>query len=139
MQVQRLLISILSLNLPSLSWHLLSHIICSKVQGIIFCNPTFNALTRPEITCTCSTASAQHPSTRKSTEQNTLSSWSDIQLPVHKIEHYVLWRGGQCHHTQAVFELWHQSLNCKFLTLSYKRQHSIVLFPPLLFFSSFFF
>lgn len=73
---------------------------------------------------TCLTASAQRSSMCKSTTQNTLSSWSDIQLSVHKPEHYVL------HHTQARFRLCQQSLNWKFLTLSYRRQHSMILFQP---------
>lgn len=130
MQVQRPLILTLPLNFRSLCWHFLSHIICSKVAGIIFCksNPTFNALTRPKITCICSTASAQHSSTCKSTEQNTLFSWSDIQLSVHKTEQFVLWQRGWCHHTQARLGSWLQSLNRKFLTLSYRTQNLINLF-----------
>lgn len=99
--VQRPLILIPPLNFQSPSWHF--HIICSKVQRIIFCksNPTFNTLTMPQITCICSTASAQHPSMRKSTEMITLCSKSDIQRSSHKTEWYVLWQRVWCHHTQA--------------------------------------
>ena len=74
---------------------------------------------------------------RKSTEQKSLCPWSDIQLSVYKTEHYVLWRGGQCHHTQARLGSWQQSLNWKLLTLSYRREHLIVLFSVWLFFFSF--
>lgn len=82
----------------------------------------------PKITSICSTASAQHPSMCTSTALNTLWFWSDIQLSAHKTEHYGLWQGRWCHHTQARLWSWQKSSNWKFLTLTYRERAFDFLF-----------